>query len=396
MAKKKTQEKTIESEITTVDWDKLASGVDMELLDDIEPVSYFIDTGVLAVNAIISGRFIGGGVPAGRITEIYGDSATGKSLLGTNVLRGAQTLGGVPILLDAERAVSKEFAKKASKIDPRRLFIVSADTLEGCFNKIYTNIRDLRAQIGPKPPIVIVYDSIAASPSEKEFAETTVDMENASDAEKKRAGVGDGLGARARTSSKEFRKLPNFLSENNATLIVINQIREKIGVMFGDPRTTAGGGRALEYYASVRLSMRARKVPKDAKGSVLGVNVAITNTKNRCFRPFVEADSIYLMFESGINPFGGILRLLLQMDRVEAAGSAGWYKIKEPYAGGKEIKFRSTLDRNDVPLETLLECPAVIDADNKEQILYYANLYKSAIDAVNNDISKEDVCDQDI
>lgn len=395
MAKKKAEKAVAAEYSDIVDWTKLAAGVDMEVLEDIEPVSYYVDTGILALNAIISGRFIGGGVPAGRITEIYGDSATGKSLIGTNILRGTQQLGGIPVLLDAERAVSKEFAKKASKIDPKRLFVISSDTLEGCFNKIYTCIRDIRAQVGPKPPIVIVYDSIAASPSEKEFAETTVDMENASDAEKKRAGVGDGLGARARTSSKEFRKLPNFLSENNATLLIINQIREKIGVLYGCPTTTAGGGRALEYYASVRLSLRCKKIPRDAKGNVLGVNVAITNTKNRCFRPYVEAEGVYLMFESGINPFGGLLKLMIQMNRVEAVGKAGWYQVKEPYANGKELKFQSTLERNDVPLDILLKCPALLDAESEDQILYYSNLYKSAIDAVNNDISQEDSFDED-
>lgn len=394
MAKKKAEKAVAAEYSDIVDWTKLAAGVDMEVLEDIEPVSYYVDTGVLALNAVISGKFIGGGIPAGRITEIYGDSATGKSLIGTNILRGTQQLGGIPVLLDAERAVSKEFAKKASKIDPKRLFVISSDTLEGCFNKIYTCIRDIRAQVGPKPPIVIVYDSIAASPSEKEFAETLVDMENASDAEKKRAGVGDGLGARARTSSKEFRKLPNFLSENNATLLIVNQIREKIGVMFGDPRTTAGGGRALEYYASVRLSMRAKKVPRDAKGNVLGVNVSITNTKNRCFRPYAEVESVYLMFESGINPFGGLLKLMIQMNRITNV-KPGWYEVMPDYSGGKSIKFQSNQERNDIPLDVLLKCPLLLDAESEEQILYYSNLYKSAIDAVNNDISQEDSFDED-
>lgn len=374
-------------------WDKLDKGTGLEVLDKMETVPCWIDTGILALNYVCSGKFVGGGIPSGKIIEIFGDSATGKSLIGTNILRGTQTIGGVPVLLDAEQAVSKDFAVAASKIDPKRFYVMSSDTLEGCFAKIYNAIRRIREHVPNEHPIVIIYDSIAASPSEREFAETQIDMENATQAAIKSAGAGvDKPGERAKTCSKHFRNLPKFLRENNAALVVINQIRQKIGVMFGSDETTAGGGRALEYYATIRLKLRANKVPKDDKGNVLGVNINVTNVKNRCFRPFVEARGMHLLFEQGINPFGGLLELFIRSDRVKGT-SPGNYIVLDPYSDGKEVKFKANKDRNDVPSEVLLQCPSLIDAESSEQVQYYIDLYQSAIDAIDTKIVSEDECD---
>ncbi len=388
MAKKKKKEEAI-------DWNKLAAGAGVEVLEHMETVPCWIDTGILALNYICSGKFIGGGIPSGRVIEIFGDSSSGKTLIGTNILKGCQTMHGIPILLDAERAISKDFAKQASKIDAEKFFVTEADTLEGCFNKIYTIVRKLRESVPIEVPIVIAYDSIAASPSEREFAEVDLDMETASKTQIKEAGAGaDKPGERARICSKEFRKLPAFLKEHHATLVVINQLRMKIGVMFGDPRTGAGGGRALEYYSSLRLEMRSNRITKDKNGNVLGVNVNVKNAKSRCFKPFMEANRMYLFFEQGINPFGGLLEILIQTERIK--GANGNWTVQEPYADGREIKFRSSKERNDVPSEVLLNCPALVDADSKEQVEYYIDLYRTAIDAVDKDVpsENEDDCSQ--
>lgn len=390
MAKKKDIEIDTKENIE-LNWSKMASSFGAELLDDVGEVPCWIDTGSLALNYICSGNFMRG-VGGGRVIEIYGDSASGKSLLAMNILKGVQKIGGVPILIDAEHAVSKAFAVAASKVDPTRMIILEADTLEKGFARINNAIRKIRQEwkVPLDKPIAIVYDSIAASPSEREFAETTIDLENTTKAAMKEAGAGsDKPGERAKICSKELRKLPAILKVNNACVVFINQLRDKIstGIMWGNPETTAGGGRALEYYASTRLKLRSNKTPKDNKGVVLGVNISATCTKNRCFRPYAEAKGLYLFFEQGINPFGGLLELLIQADRIK--GSSGNYTVCEPYADGKEIKFKASKERNDVPAEVLLKCPKLVDADCEEQIQYYIDLSRGAIDIVDHGIASE-------
>jgi recombination protein RecA len=376
-----------------IDWSEMGKSFGADLLDEVDSVKTYIDSGVLAFNYVCSGKFVGGGIPSGKAIEIFGDSASGKSLIGANILKGVQTLGGVPILLDAERAVNKEFAIKASKVDPRKMFVLEADTLQQAFNRITRAIKKCREEwkIPMEKPIVVIYDSIAASPSEREFAETEIDMENATATQMKEAGVGsDKPGERAKECSKQLRKLPAVLKANNASVVFINQIREKIGVMFGNPETGAGGGRSLEYYVSLRLRLRANKVPKDKNGNVLGVNITVQNLKNRCFRPFVEAKNIYLFFEQGINPFGGLCDLLKQQGRISPGKKAGSYVVNEPWAGGQNLSFTTTAARNDIPGELLLKCPALVDAETPEQIQYYIDLYKEAIDAVDTEVASEE------
>lgn len=389
---RKNMAKTKKNEEFDLDWSEVAKSFGAELLDELEPVKNWIDTGILALNYVCSGKYVGGGIPSGKVIEIFGDSASGKSLVGTNILKGTQVTGGVPMLLDAEHAISKDFAVQASKVDPKKFIVMEADTLEKAFSKIHNAIRTIRQdwKVPLEKPIIIIYDSIAASASEREFAETTIDMDTASDADIKAAGAGaDKPGERAKICSKELRKLPAVLKKNNASVVFINQTRDKIGVMFGDPTAKAGGGRALEFYSSLCLRMRANRVPRDKEGNVLGVNVNVQNTKNRCFKPFVEAKNIYLFFEQGINPFGGLLQLLKQGSRISAK-SAGNYIVNEPWAGGKEIKFKSSQERNDVPVDVLLQCPALVDAETPSQIEYYANLYGSAIETTDHGIADEE------
>ena len=394
MVRKKNDVIAVESmNIDIIDWNAIGKeGGD--LFDKLTSVDYWIDTGCLALNYICSGKMLGGGIPGGRITEIIGGSSTGKTVIGTNILAGVQAIGGIPVLLDAEQTFNMDFASKISKLNTNCMLTISADTLEGCFNKIYNALRIIRSKTPMTKPIVILFDSIAACPSEREFAETTLDMENASKAAIKEAGAGaDQPGDRAKVCSKHFRNLPRVLHDNNASLVVINQFRSKIGVMFGNPNTSGGGGRALEYYGSIRLELTGTKKTKDKYDVVNGVNLHAKNIKNKCFQPFLEASELHLLFNKGINPFGGLLQLLIQTERI--SGKSGNYEVLEPYAEGKVIKFKSSIERNDVPSEVLLACPQLVDAVNSQQVQDYIDRYSLAIDGMTTDIASEEVLSEE-
>jgi hypothetical protein len=232
------------------------------------------------------------------------------------------------------------------------------------------------------------------SPSADELAETTVDMERASDAEKKRAGVkGQQPGERARICSRELRKLMPVVAENDATVLFINQFRKQIGV-YGNPDIGAGGGEALKFYCHTRFAMKSRVQIKDENDKIVGVLANVMNTKSRNCDPFMTARDVNLMFRNGIDPFGGLLDLLIQDHRIE--GEIGNYKVLEPWANGKEIKFKASKVKNVIPLEVLLECPSLVDAKDASEIEYYVNLYGDAIkDAASDKFKQETKTDDD-
>ena len=349
--------------------------------------NYYIDTGNLAINYCCSGRFINGGVPGGRLTEIYGPSASSKSLLGTNLLHGCQKLGGIPILIDSENAINKDFIKKASHADLNKIIRYTPETLEKCFSVMYRAIDLVRSNKKyADKPIVIVYDSISVSPCAREFRETDLPEDYTKEQFKKIVGGNEQPGERAKICSKELRKLNTVMEANNVSVVIMNQIRDTIGVMYGNPETTAGGGNALPFYASLRFRTQTQKkieqkVKGLAKKKSIGINIKITNKKNRSVRPFIEVENIPLYFEKGINPLGGLLGALLDADRLLASG-AGNFKVKPEFANGNEdYKFKSSMERNDVPIQVLLDCPALIDAESAEQVSEYLEPFKEAIEA---------------
>lgn len=353
-----------------------------ETLEEVGVDRGFIDTNILSLNYTVSGKFVGGGIPVGTICEIYGPSSTGKSLLAMNIIRGVQDAGGIGVYLDAERAVNKDFAKRASRVNAGELIVLYPDTLKESFNKIHSIIQKIRQNKDYEgKPICIVYDSIAVSPSDEELAETTIDMENATEAEKKKAGVREKEqpGSRARTAARELRKLMPVVAENDATIVVINQLRNKIGVMFGSPLTTAGGGESLKYYCSTRLEINATKSIKDKRDRVLGMETRFKTTKSRHTAPHQKVEGVRLDFERGIDPFGGLLELMIQTNRIE--GSRGRYTVREPWAGGMEVKFTSSAESGRVPLDILLKCPLLVDADTPKKVEFYSDLYGNAIEA---------------
>jgi recombination protein RecA len=367
---------------------EIASETGGDVLDKIDSVNYFVDTGSLALNYICSGRFIDGGIPGGKLTEIYGPSSSAKSLFGNNILFGCQKMGGIPVLLDCENSANKEFIMKASHCDLNKVLRYTPQSLEEVFAKMYSVIEKIRKKDSERP-IVIVYDSIGVSPSARELRE--VDLhENYDKATYKRiVGGNEQPGERAKICSRELRKLNTVMEKSGATVIILNQTREKIGIMFGNPETTAGGGNALPFYASCRIRPQTqRKIEKKItakKNKILGVNIKLKNVKNKTHKPFVESEGVQLLFDKGINPLSGLLTCLLESERLEAKG-AGNFIIKSEYLGEdkEDNKFKASLEKNEMPLDVVLNHPLLIDASSREQA---ANYFAPYMDAINFEIS---------
>ena len=161
MARKKNSEGVVDESF----FESLAEDTGGDVLDNIDSVKYFVDTGSLALNYICSGQFITGGIPGGKLTEIYGHNSSSKSLFGANILFGTQKMNGVPVLMDCENSANKDFIKNASHCNLRKIVRHTPETLEDVFAKMYKVIEKIREKTTNETPIVIVYDSIGVSPS---------------------------------------------------------------------------------------------------------------------------------------------------------------------------------------------------------------------------------------
>lgn len=383
MAKKK----ALSDDVNDNFFEELAQQTGGDVLDNIDSVSYFVDTGSLALNYICSGRFISGGIPGGKLTEIYGHNSSSKSLIGANVLHGCQRMKGIAVLIDCENSANKKFIQEASHCDLKKIARYTPRSLEQVFTKIYKVIEFIREKRGTDVPIVIVYDSIGVSPSERELREVELPEEYTAAEFKRIVGGHEQPGERAKICSREFRKLNTIMEKNNATVIILNQVRDKIGgfaPMGMQPKTTAGGGNALPFYASCRLETKTqmkieRKLSAKTK-KILGINVKFKNMKNKTHRPFIESEKNQLLFDKGINPISGLLSCLLDAERIEVKG-AGNFVVKPQWCPdpNEEVKFKASLDRNDIPMEVLLKCPALIDAISTEQVQEYLEPFKESI-----------------
>lgn len=385
----------------------IANDTGGDILDQIDSVKYFVDTGSLALNYICSGRFITGGIPGGKLTEVFGPNSSSKSLIGANVLYGCQRQKGIPILIDCENSANKEFMSHASHLDLKRILRYTPQSLEEVFAKIYKVIEAIRTKknsqgklVAPNDvPIVIVYDSIGVSPSARELREVEL-PEGYTQADFKRiVGGNEQPGERAKICSKEFRKLNTVMEKNNATVVILNQTRDKIGgfaPMGMQAKTTAGGGQALPFYASCRLEtktqMKIEKKLTAKKKKILGINVKLKNIKNKTHRPFVESDNIQLLFDKGLNPISGLLSCLLDAERLEIKG-AGNFEVVPKYSNGETVKFKASLDKNEIPMDVLLKCPALIDAESSEQVQTYLDPYMAAINFKPEDDENIEVSD---
>ena len=279
-----------------------------------------VPTGSYALNKIISGDF-GKGIPIGMITQFHGESSTAKTVFATHILKEAQVKGYYTMLVDSENAYNAEFAKHLG-LDPKKLIYSAPQTLEDCFQTIQETIMEIRS-VDTDTPIVIAYDSIAVSPSRVEFEAEGFDGNNMQGA------------IRAKSTGACLRKINPILRDKKVALIVINQIRSKVGVMFGDPTTMAAGGKSLDYYLGVNLkcvSNRSKDFIKDDRENIIGIKGYVKNTKNKVSVPFRECD-FELLYNEGLSKYAGILELLLKEGVVEQNGA--WYTIS-----GTEEKFQ--------------------------------------------------------
>ena len=280
-------------------------------------IKEFISTGSSILDLAISNR-PNGGIAVGRITEINGLESSGKSLIGTHILAETQKKGGLAVYIDTETSVSREWLETIG-IDVQNLLYLHVETVEDIFECIENIITKIRESDRDRL-VTILVDSLAA-------ASTKVEME--ADFDK------DGWAtAKAIVISKAMRKITQMVGRQNIALVFTNQLRQKLGVMFGDPWTTSGG-KALPFHSSTRIRLKNMGQIKDTKKNTLGMKARAQIIKNRLGPPLRHAD-FNLYFDSGIDDKGSWLQVMKDHKLVKVAGA--WYTIKFE---GEDIKFQS-------------------------------------------------------
>ena len=277
-----------------------------------------IPTGALAVDLALGV----GGLPRGRVVEIYGPESSGKTTLMLHVIANAQKMGGVAAFIDAEHALDPGYAKKLG-VNLDDLLVSQPDSGEEALSICETLARSNALDI-------IVIDSVAALVPKSEL-EGEMGMAT--------------MGMQARLMSQALRKLTAILNKAKTTCVFTNQLREKVGVMFGNPETTPGG-KALKFYASVRIDIRRKDAIKDAAGAHLGNRVKVKIVKNKVAPPFAEAE-FDIIFNHGINKEGSILDVGLDMGVVEKRGA--WIQFGGELIGqGRDAARQSLVDKPDL------------------------------------------------
>jgi len=283
---------------------QFGQGSIMKLGEGMKVAVETIPTGSLSLDLAL-----GGGIPKGRIVEVYGPESSGKTTLALHAVAEVQKQGGLAAFIDAEHAVDPEYAAKIG-VNLDDLLISQPDTGEQALEICETLVRSSAVDI-------VVVDSVAALVPRAEIE----------------GDMGDShMGLQARLMSQALRKLTGVIAKSKTTVIFINQLRMKIGVMFGNPETTSGGN-ALKYYASVRLDIRRTESLKDGD-NVVGNHVKVKVVKNKIAAPFKIAE-FDIMYNEGISTAGDLIDLAVKEGLINKAGA--WYSYNDEKIGqGRE------------------------------------------------------------
>lgn len=282
-----------------------------------------MDIGYISSGSLLLDEALGiGGYPRGRVIEIYGPESSGKTTLALHAIAESQKMGGIAAFIDAEHAMDPSYAKKLG-VNIDELWISQPDSGEQALEIAESLVRSGAVDI-------IVVDSVAALTPQ---AEIDGDM-------------GDShMGLQARLMSQALRKLTGLLSKSNTTIIFINQIRMKIGVMFGNPETTTGGN-ALKFYASVRIEVRKIESLSRGADDIIGNRVRIKVVKNKVSPPFKKVE-LDLMFGEGISYISSVLDAALKYEMIEKSGS--WYSYNgEKIGQGRDKTLDFLKDNPDI------------------------------------------------
>jgi len=279
---------------------------------------------------------LGGGIPKGRIIEIYGPESSGKTTLTLHAIAEIQKQGGTAAFIDAEHALDPAYAKRLG-VDVDNLLISQPDNGEQALEIAETLVRSNAVDL-------VVVDSVAALVPRAEIE----------------GDMGDShMGLQARLMSQALRKLTGVINRSNTTVIFINQIRMKIGVMFGNPETTTGGN-ALKFYASVRLDIR--RISQIKQGDeIIGNRARVKVVKNKIAPPFRQAE-FDIMYNQGISKSGDILDLAVNQGIVEKSGA--WFAYNDEKIGQGREAAKDYLDKNPKVAEKLVS--QITEAANKE------------------------------
>lgn len=293
---------------------QFGKGSVMRLGDEARAPVEVIPTGSIALDVALGI----GGLPRGRVVEIYGPESSGKTTVALHAVANAQKAGGIAGFIDAEHALDPEYAKKLG-VDTEALLVSQPDTGEQALE-----IADMLVRSGALDLVVI--DSVAALVPRAEIE----------------GEMGDShVGLQARLMSQALRKLTGALSQTKTTAIFINQLREKVGVLFGSPETTTGG-RALKFYSSIRLDVRRIETLKDGTEAV-GSRTRVKVVKNKCAPPFKQAE-MDILYGIGISREGGLIDLGVEQGIVRKSGA--WYTYEGDQLGQGKENARNFLRNN--------------------------------------------------